>query len=1614
MCGKDSASKTATCPLNVCCSQFGFCGTTEKTRKSEERGDVRDLIIGYYESWKASGSECGTMDPSQIPVEALDQVNFAFVYITPGTYDLYPMGNDYSTLKKVADAKTRNPEAKIWLSVGGWSFNDNDTSTQPVFSDIASTSEKSVKFADKVISFMNEYGFDGIDIDWEYPGAGDRGGKVEDVANFPRMMGVLRSAFKSQSKHWGISITVPTSYWYLRWFNLQRLAENVDYFNLMAYDLHGVWDSTDPIGPYVYAHTNLTEIDSALSLFWRAPISPSRIVLGLAFYGRSFTLKDPSCATTGCEFSGAGAKGKCTKTAGNLSYREIMQIQKDNAGAYDSGYDEEAGVNYMVYKSDSRDRHYSWVSYDDKTTFQQKIDFANKRGLKGLLIWAIDQDDDSLNALKAVTGKDISARTALSKTYGEWNVEDCYITECGDKCLNNWVNLFELNLDRNSVGCPNSGKNPRQRQFCCPPWGAPDGSKCKWRGSPHECYGQCEPKEVLMALDNFAGRPSWGWCRTGQYAMCCPATSGVAAIDQCSKESGTNCPSGKPQKLTSLQNTDSSSSGSNLCCPADPVFEDCGWYGWPTTCTNNRCPEGQIEIYRDTAGDSGANCVLSRQKAFCCKPPLGGTAFLPVPLENLFAEKFSAAADPVYYEAFDHTKDELPYYDSSATDDPNGEPFAWTIFVGDQKDVQSLRKRDGSHLEAFSCPSPLPDDYSTQTVKLACMLEADDNCEDLLLGGARGTVVRLPEDCGPDEWVRAVSFKQVGNIEEHRLPSELVKRAPAKSRVYELRYDYNFRKLRRDGKEVYVRMDTSDHPGYWDAVVASKSPNRKRDDPAQWREFHMDWFHAHGFVNGSEQAHLAARGVSSDASWWQGVFNTLLGKSGKATRYGIQRKYTYSQLLYSARTTCPPSANASLTASVQGSLGGRLDFGISVVGTLRNLDFAQSYGYFKLDGMSATAGLSLDADAAIAMSTTTQPLQIPLDPWGGSFNIKGLWQVGPYVDVTAKLDARATISGSLRANATLEGHNFLWTYPKQLDLEGSYLTPNAFFDYPVIVPGKSATISSAGSLTMTLTPSVGFRVELEALGKSFVHTDIKASFGASLTALVEASTSTCAKYGLSGHLDVEVAVPKSGWSGTDVSTLVSEEYEVIKPRCYSWADPDSHNSLAKRGDHLETRATVLDPLFPDINARGIACSRDITSRSTGCGPVLLDNSHLHGVDSVDQGVVPNLGPNGRILTERASLAETSGWDDAPGYALKRDLKRLSKRKSQKPGFHLCVGKYLRPPARIKSESGVDFSGFTYWSGPELLTGKSPLPVPRAWRRAADCDTYGVQVDQNPQMGADESGWIAEHVLEWQLLNDFWQEQEEFQFGAMMYPNPASDDYIKNVRPGTAWNADPISWCNYMKFWWENKRKYTMNGQTDFPVNLAGMHVIPADHNVYASELQLLDSETNGFKERLLGDGAIRRDIHMNNYIVEDPDRAIDICRAVMNSVHYMKETEIAGLFLQQATRVANRLNDIEQTLSQLPLDPDYNKARYVPFNFGRLFQAFMYQQHSIAWNKVTVFLNEFVPALQRTHSGHPNGQQPQGGAQTNEQVVARIGLLVIEYEAFLRAGWTNPIPATWA
>ncbi|KAM7188784.1 Glycoside hydrolase superfamily, partial [Rhypophila sp. PSN 637] len=253
--------------------------------------------------------------------------------------------------------------------------------------------------------------------------------------NFPRMMARLRARLNARCRKYGMSLTLPASYWYMQGFDLVGFEPSLDFFNVMTYDIQmqdGPWDSTvKAIGPYAFAHTNLTEIQIALELLWKNNINPERVHLGLGFYGRSFTMKDPNCMEAGCEFTDGARGGQCTGTPGVLSAAEINAIIQNGATVT---LDPVASVKIVTWDSDQ------WVSYDDTEILAMKMEYANSRCLGGTLVWAVDLDDGTLiealgSGLSRNKSKtyDIGPRIAAGPgfaEYGEWD-EDAYFASLG-------------------------------------------------------------------------------------------------------------------------------------------------------------------------------------------------------------------------------------------------------------------------------------------------------------------------------------------------------------------------------------------------------------------------------------------------------------------------------------------------------------------------------------------------------------------------------------------------------------------------------------------------------------------------------------------------------------------------------------------------------------------------------------------------------------------------------------------------------------------------------------------------------------------------------------------------------------------------------------------------------------------------------------------------------------------------------------------------------------------------------------------------------------------------------------------------------------------------------
>lgn len=92
---------------------------------------------------------------------------------------------------------------------------------------MASTYDNRQIFIGSLVSFIQKYGLDGVDIDWEYPAAPDRGGLPVDTLNYVLLMSEIREAFDAANSGWESTLTVPTSYWYLRGFDVTALQDYV-------------------------------------------------------------------------------------------------------------------------------------------------------------------------------------------------------------------------------------------------------------------------------------------------------------------------------------------------------------------------------------------------------------------------------------------------------------------------------------------------------------------------------------------------------------------------------------------------------------------------------------------------------------------------------------------------------------------------------------------------------------------------------------------------------------------------------------------------------------------------------------------------------------------------------------------------------------------------------------------------------------------------------------------------------------------------------------------------------------------------------------------------------------------------------------------------------------------------------------------------------------------------------------------------------------------------------------------------------------------------------------------------------------------------------------------
>lgn len=204
----------------------------------------------------------------------------------------------------------------------------------------------------------------------------------------------------------------------------------------------------------------------------------------------------------------------------------------------------------------------------------------------------------------------------------------------------------------------------------------------------------------------------------------------------------------------------------------------------------------------------------------CCRPPANLNPFLPVPLENLFPTLPPATNLPNF---------DLQYMDPPPTllgQDSNQQAFGMVVIDGPPSAVTTLSKRDGSHIQFVDCDSTEKHDLKVYRARYLCMRDSEDsNCNNIHLGGARGTIVKLPEECGYATYGVVHDIRPADNTS---IPNHLKMLAPADSAVYELEFSYDFSLAKRDdGDDIFIRIDYAHNEEYWNEIVAAPAVKKR-------------------------------------------------------------------------------------------------------------------------------------------------------------------------------------------------------------------------------------------------------------------------------------------------------------------------------------------------------------------------------------------------------------------------------------------------------------------------------------------------------------------------------------------------------------------------------------------------------------------------------------------------------------------------------------------------------------------------------------------------------------------------------------------------------------------
>ena len=322
-----------------------------------------------------------------------------------------PLKGNFNQILKL---KKLNPALRVLISLGGWteSYRFSDVAL-PANREAFVTSCIDMFIKGNVATGISAAGvFDGIDVDWEYPGScgATCAFRPEDKQNFVALLAEFRRQLdllgQTNGRQYLLTIAAPAGPEQYSKMDLPGIAPSVDWINVMTYDFHGAWETAGPTNHSSALFRSSCEkpegdwADKAIKAYVAGVGNPAKVVLGMPFFGhgwRTSAVGDGFCLTATGVPRGTYEKG----------VEDYDVLAARNSSPF---WDEKTGTHWTFDGS-------TFWSFDDSQSASWKADYANCRGLRGTMFWELSGDSPTGSLL---TGMSTQLRNATSTCRSAW------------------------------------------------------------------------------------------------------------------------------------------------------------------------------------------------------------------------------------------------------------------------------------------------------------------------------------------------------------------------------------------------------------------------------------------------------------------------------------------------------------------------------------------------------------------------------------------------------------------------------------------------------------------------------------------------------------------------------------------------------------------------------------------------------------------------------------------------------------------------------------------------------------------------------------------------------------------------------------------------------------------------------------------------------------------------------------------------------------------------------------------------------------------------------------------------------------------------------------------